>query len=540
MENPILVFKRNKKDTFIIILLSIIISISNILIKKYIGDLIDGFTIDILYSLILSIILLSVVLILSTFIKTYLLNILVSKSSQYYHNLLFNHLSMRTLENDKKIIGNITTLISKDIEGTNKYINRILDKFLPDIFIFLLASIVLSSINFLLFIITLFLSLIPLIILFIFNKKIELNFKYYQDRLEKVNDELSEGLFNMELIKSYGMEDHMVNKLNDKNSELHKIKKINERLKSILSSSMLFFSFFTIFITTVISGFFLINRRISTGQFFLIISVIDHIISPIMSLDNSLVAIKNMKVHISRINEFLSSPIEYYNNEVWKDKDRNNILIKNLNFYYYQDLPLLDDININFSRGKINTIVGNNGSGKSSLFKLLSGVIMPTTGDIYIEGNNTKSCDLKQLRKKITILTQDIVLFPGTILDNLKAYNQNILLEDVIGTCKAIYIHDEIMEMPEGYNTSLSSNGEPLSGGQKKRIAIARALLKKNSNILLLDEPTGALDDKLSHRVMDYLREISKSKLIIMISHDHQLINGEVDKIYELGVLCDD
>lgn len=534
MENLFSVFQRNRRDTLIIILLSMMISISNIWIKRNIGNLIDHFDNDLLYNLIQPIIFLSIVLILATFLKSYLLNVLRSKSSQYYHHRLFDHLSIRNLVDEKKLIGNITTLISKDIEGVNKYIHRVLDKFLPDIFIFLLASMVLSSINFLLFLITLTLSILPVIILFIFNKKIELNFKDYQNRLEKVNDEVSEGLFNMELIKSYGIESQMVEKLRDKSSELHKTKKINERLKAILSSSMLFFSFFTIFIATVLSGFFLADKKITTGEFFLIISVIDHIISPIMSLDNSIIAIKNMKVHIGRINEFLRSPTEPYNG-IWKDNNSNDILIEDLNFSYDEDLPLLRDVNIHFFQGRNNIIVGNNGSGKSTLFKLMSGVMMPTRGDIYIEGNNTKDSDLKQLRRKITILTQDTVLFPGTILENLKVHNEEISLEAVVDICKDIGIHDEIMEMSEKYNTILSSNGEPLSGGQKKRIAIARALIKK-SNILLLDEPTGALDDQLSHKVMDYFRRMSKDKLIIMISHDQKVIDEEVDKIYELGV----
>jgi ABC-type multidrug transport system fused ATPase/permease subunit len=162
--------------------------------------------------------------------------------------------------------------------------------------------------------------------------------------------------------------------------------------------------------------------------------------------------------------------------------------------------------------------VGQSGSGKSTIFSLLTNFYQKQSGEILINGVPFERLNEETVRGKITPVLQDPYIFNDTILNNVKLANPLATDEDVIAACRMAELHEEIMNMPNGYTTMIGENGSNLSGGQKQRVEIARALLK-NSDVLLLDEATSALDKANLDKINNLLHKIKKDKIILVIAH---------------------
>ena len=175
-------------------------------------------------------------------------------------------------------------------------------------------------------------------------------------------------------------------------------------------------------------------------------------------------------------------------------------------------------------------LVGKSGSGKSTIFNLLTKSYDNYKGTITIDGIDIKKLDHKSLRDSISIISQNPYIFNLTIKDNLKLLDRNITNKEIIEACKIARIHDYIMSLPDKYDTLLGEGGTTLSGGQKQRLAIARALLKQ-SKILLFDEATSALDNITQSEIQEAINDISKDYTIITIAHRLSTIENS-DRIY--------
>ncbi|KAK4390814.1 ABC transporter B family member 14 [Sesamum angolense] len=188
-----------------------------------------------------------------------------------------------------------------------------------------------------------------------------------------------------------------------------------------------------------------------------------------------------------------------------------DVEFKNVSFKYptRPDITIFDDLNLKISKGKSMAIVGQSGSGKSTVISLLLRFYDPTSGTILIDGLDIKTVNLKALRLRIGLVQQEPVLFSTTIYENIKYGNSNASEIEIINAAKAANAHGFISRMPEGFHTQVGEKGVQLSGGQKQRVAIARAILKDPS-ILLLDEATSALDTKSEMHVQEALNRLCK------------------------------
>ncbi|MFR4164056.1 MAG: ABC transporter ATP-binding protein [Paraclostridium sordellii] len=256
------------------------------------------------------------------------------------------------------------------------------------------------------------------------------------------------------------------------------------------------------------------------------------LIGPCISIIRSNTRIQQSLVSINRIFSILDEPITIQNDnkgKKFKESFDGDILFDEVDFSYNED-KTLDNINIKFEKGKTTALVGSSGCGKSTIVNLLFRLWDIDKGKIMVDNIDIKDYNLKSLRKNISIVTQDLLLFDDSILNNLTLGNKNISKEYVKDICNRVDIYNFINELPNDFDTIIGEKGVKLSGGQKQRVAIARALISKSS-IVIFDEATSALDNISQKTILENINDLLENKTVIVIAHRLSTIKN-ADKIY--------
>jgi subfamily B ATP-binding cassette protein MsbA len=204
-----------------------------------------------------------------------------------------------------------------------------------------------------------------------------------------------------------------------------------------------------------------------------------------------------------------------------KNLEINNAKIefKNLDFSYDVDEgKTLNSINLEFLGGKMTSLVGHSGSGKSTILNLIPRFYDAQSGDILIDDQSIYESKIKSLRSEISMVSQETTLFDDTIKNNIKYANENATDEEISKVAKLSYCDEFITNLPDGFNTLIGENGIRLSGGEKQRLSIARAMIKKSS-IILLDEATSSLDSETEAKIQEALNILTKNKTTVVIAH---------------------
>ena len=209
--------------------------------------------------------------------------------------------------------------------------------------------------------------------------------------------------------------------------------------------------------------------------------------------------------------------MEDHKNSIIKDDFKSSIELKNIDFKYEDDY-VLSDFNLTISKGASIALVGQSGSGKSTIANLLSRFYDVNSGSILIDGIDIKNIKKQSLRKLIGLVTQDSILFNDSIRNNIAISDNTISDEEIIEALKVANAWEFVSKLPDGIHTNVGDSGNKLSGGQKQRISIARAVLK-NPPIMVLDEATSALDTESEHLVQKALENMMKNRTSIVIAH---------------------
>jgi subfamily B ATP-binding cassette protein MsbA len=194
------------------------------------------------------------------------------------------------------------------------------------------------------------------------------------------------------------------------------------------------------------------------------------------------------------------------------------IVFDNLTFSYVEDKPAIKDLTLRVTHGELIAIVGHSGAGKTTLMNLLMRFHDPSRGRILIDGLDLRDIRLESLRRQVSMVAQESVLFSVSIMENVKYGNRDASDEEAMAACKAADLHDFVMELPDGYQTMIGEDGIKLSGGQKQRLALARALVT-NPRVLILDDVTSALDGETEARVQDALKRVMRGRTTFIIAH---------------------
>ncbi|MEB6613503.1 peptidase domain-containing ABC transporter [Staphylococcus pasteuri] len=330
-------------------------------------------------------------------------------------------------------------------------------------------------------------------------------------KLFSYQNEITQGILD---VKIMGHEKHSIkywNKLYFKfiQSFIHK-ERVVGTMESITSS---FTFFIPVFI--LIFGIMSINNgNLTLGEVVSFQTLSSYFVSTSTSIVYSIEAFFQMKVYLRRVKDVTDEKPEK-NLETGKSITIDGeIKLENVSFKYSSFSPyILKNINMNVKKGQKVGIVGESGAGKTTLAKIIMGLYIPSDGTLQYNGIDLNQLNKPNLRNQIGVVTQNPYLFSDTIFENVK-FNNPVSESQIIEACKIAQIHDDIINMPMGYNTILSENGSNLSGGQKQRLSIARAIVKKPS-VIVFDEATNSLDTVKEKIIEDYLYSLNCTRIII-------------------------
>tara|TARA_B100000614_G_scaffold92524_1_gene83659 strand:- start:440 stop:2182 length:1743 start_codon:yes stop_codon:yes gene_type:complete len=282
------------------------------------------------------------------------------------------------------------------------------------------------------------------------------------------------------------------------------------------------------------SGKLILSEEIGINNFFSFLAAMMLAYQPVKTLTKVNIAIGQGLAAAERIIPIIDIENEIQTNLKSKDLilSNGNIIFKKVNFAYKSNLEnkVLKNIDIEFKGGKMTAIVGLSGSGKSTLLNMIPRIYLPNDGSIEIDNQDISKINLSSLRKEISIVDQNTTLFDDTVINNIKYAKPEATDEEVKEASKLAMCSEFIDNLESGYNTLIGENGVKLSGGEKQRLSIARAFLKK-SNIILLDEATSSLDSETEEKIQKALTELVYNKTTIVIAHRLSTILSS-DKIY--------
>ena len=308
--------------------------------------------------------------------------------------------------------------------------------------------------------------------------------------------------------------DDYLNQLKEKNKKIGhvivRISPIMEILTGIMIAVLIFYS-----------GKLIANEELSVNNFFSFLAAMMLAYQPVRSLSTLNVILNQGLSAATRILSVIDteSLIKNKNNAKELDIKKANIEFKDVIFSYNKsDGEVLKNVSLIFDGGKMTSLVGHSGSGKSTILNLIPRFYDRITGDIKIDNQSIYNCTIKSLRKNISLVSQETTLFDDTIKNNIKYANLDATDQEVYEAAKLSYSDEFINKLPNKYETLIGEDGVRLSGGEKQRISIARAMLKKSS-IILLDEATSSLDSETETKIQEALKILTKDKTTIVIAH---------------------
>lgn len=341
---------------------------------------------------------------------------------------------------------------------------------------------------------------------------VRLAMRYFTEAFKKYDDlnaSVQENVSAVRVVKAFVREDYEKERFGKANVNLYKMFKRAENIVVSNMPAMQFCVYVCILLISWLGAKMIVANDLSTGELMQLLAYCMNILISLMMLSMAFVMISMSVASAERIAEVLNEDSTLKNPEkpIMEVKD-GSIVFDHVNFGYHETAEewVLSDINLKIQSGETIGIIGGTGSSKTSLVNLISRIYDVSEGSIQVGGVNVKDYDMETLRNQVAVVLQKNVLFSGTILENLRWGDENATREECIHACKLACADDFIESFPNGYDTYIEQGGTNVSGGQKQRLCIARALLKK-PKILILDDSTSAVDTATDARIRKSFKE---------------------------------
>lgn len=357
------------------------------------------------------------------------------------------------------------------------------------------------------------------ICMFFLIRKVSQYFRVVFKKYDELNASVQENVSGIRVVKAYVREDYEKDKFRKASENIYKMFVKAEGVIALNNPIMQITVYGCILAISWLGAKMIVGGSLTTGQMMSLLTYCMNILMSLMMLSMIFVMVTMSMASAERITEVLNEKADLTNpvNPVM-NVENGSITFNHVTFRYYKDSekPVLDDINLQIRAGETIGIIGGTGSAKSSLVNLISRLYDATEGNISVGGKNVREYDLDTLRNTVAVVLQKNVLFSGTILENLRWGNPEATEEECQEACRQACADEFIDKMPEGYHTHIEQGGSNVSGGQKQRLCIARALLK-NPKILILDDSTSAVDTATDAKIQRAFAEKipGTTKLII-------------------------
>ena len=336
----------------------------------------------------------------------------------------------------------------------------------------------------------------------------------------EINAVLESSISGVRVTKVFTNEEYEMSRFEEGNENYRNAKKIFYKHMSSFHANIEFFSSLLSILVLAVGGIFIMQDKMLISDLVAANLFIAAFSSPIRRLAFLVEQYTTGMAGFKRFLEIMKVDTSVKDSENAQDIfcARGNINFENVSFSYTDGIEVLKNINLKITPGQKFALVGLSGGGKTTICNLLPRFYEVTDGRIFIDGIDIKDIKLKSLRKQIGIVQQDVFLFAGTIKENIAYGKINATDEEIIEAAKLSEIHEDILKMPQGYDTLVGERGIKLSGGQKQRVSIARCFLK-NPPILILDEATSALDTSTEIKIQKAFDALSKGRTTLIIAH---------------------
>lgn len=341
-----------------------------------------------------------------------------------------------------------------------------------------------------------------------------------QEKLGSILTTIDETLGGIRIIKAFNAEKKQLKKFNTQNEDLFKIKNRANRRRDLASPVSEVLGICAVVAILWYGGRLVLkNTFLDPGDFLTYIAIFSQLIQPLKSLSTASYNMRRGAASIERIESLIDvdEAIKEDQNALLLPSFNDCIEFKNVGFAY-GDKVILENIDLKINRGKMIALVGSSGSGKSTLADLLPRFHDVTSGEVLIDGVNIKRYSLQSIRNQMGIVTQEPILFNDTISNNISLGMDNASNEQIIQASKIANAREFILRKEEEYHTNIGDRGSKLSGGEKQRLTIARAILK-NPSILILDEATSSLDTESERLVQDAINHLMEHRTSLVIAH---------------------
>lgn len=355
----------------------------------------------------------------------------------------------------------------------------------------------------------------------IYNRRMKHAFKENRARIADINSQIEDSLAGIRVVKSFGNENREIEKFEKGNARFVDAKRLSYRYMAGYHAGMDAFTTLITVASLVAGAFFLTNGTLTAADLVTFLLYINNFTEPVTKLVNFTEQFQNGYSGYDRFLEMMSiaPDIEDAPDAISLEHVKGDIRFDEVSFHYEENQEeVLSHVNLEVKPGDYVALVGSSGAGKTTLCSLIPRFYDVSGGAIYLDGIDIRKIKLKDLRRQIGIVQQDVYLFAGTIMENIRYGKPDATDEEVIRAAKAANAHSFIMEMPADYDTDIGQRGVKLSGGQKQRLSIARAFLK-NPPILIFDEATSALDNRSEKVVQESLELLAKDRTTFVIAH---------------------
>jgi ATP-binding cassette, subfamily B, bacterial len=422
---------------------------------------------------------------------------------------------------DEQRTGQLMTRLTNDSFALSELYHHGPEDIVISFFNFAGACIILLAINVKLTLLVLVFLPAMAIYAFYFNKKMKDALRASKDRIGDINAQIEDTLSGIRVVKSFTNEAFEQRKFAYENDRFLGSRSAGYKSEAYFYGGLIAFTQLMSIAVVVFGGASIVQASLDLADLLTFLLYIGILIEPIQRFGNFTRLYQEGMTGFERFMEILEVRPDIHDTPHATELARvqGSVEFRDVSFRYKEDHDyVLQNLSLNIGAGEYIALVGSSGVGKTTLCSLIPRFYELTAGSILIDGKNIKNIRLGSLRRNIGIVQQDVYLFSGTVLDNIRYGKLDASRQEIIAAAKHANAHEFIVQLPDGYDTDIGQRGVKLSGGQKQRLSIARVFLK-NPPILIFDEATSALDNESERGVQDSLEQLTNNRTMLVIAH---------------------